>query len=398
MRKKLLPVIILTVLTLSVLTIMPIGASHHEKPIIVAHSKGALEADVQLKAMIGNITYIDWKVVFGEITAADLDGATMLMMSKSDSSMEYTDAELSAIDTWIGTGGKTLWVSADSDYGTDHMRQPTANKVLAKVGSQLRIDDASLEDPVSNAGAPYRVVGVSDNADSEIDFLVRGVSKGVFHGPGVVVGYDGSGLVDVSELDNCYIVMTTSETGIVVDNSEPSPVVVEVGAEGSFPLMVVEIDYTKANTIIATGEAPFDQYVGLYKPEIRRYDRYGPTAAWTEGDVLIENIIKFATVLGPDYINAQADIMSLESDKTSLASEVSDLESEVSDLGAEISTLESDKASLESNVASLEGQVSSLEADVDAAKSSASTMQMAAIAALIIGIIIGYFVGPMLKK
>ena len=167
-----------------------------------------------------------------------------------------------------------------------------------------------------------------------------------------------------------------------MDNSEPTPNVMVTGTEGEFPVMVLE--KKDGNTIIATGDAPFGQYMGLYGPEMLRADRYGADTNPQQGKYLVENILRYATSFG-DVIRAQeADIADSEAD-------IAGLEADVDDLDAEVSTLESKVSTLESNV-------STLEADVSAAQSSASTMQLAAVAALVIGVVVGFFVGPMIKK
>lgn len=392
MKKKLIPLIVLTVLALSTLTALPVSGAHHTKPVVVAHLKGALEPDSQLKAMM-NLTWIDWKVVLGDISASDLSGASMLILSLSDSSQIYSENELSAISSWFDSGGKTIYVSADSDYGTDHLRIYQANAVLEALDAKLRIDDCSAEDAVSNGGAPYRVLGVSANVAPEMEFLVRGVTRGLFHGPGIVVGYDGGSYVNLMEdsIDDVYVIMTTSETGVVVDNNEPTPNVMEAGSEGEFPLMVIQVDYDMGNTIIAAGESPFDQYMGLYAPEMIRADRYGPDANPQQGQYLVENILKYGTTFGPTIIEQASMIMDKDADIAGLEEDIVGLESDISDLTGDVSTLEAE-------ISTLESTVTGLEADVAAAQSSASTMQLAAIAALVIGIVVGYFVGPMIKK
>ncbi len=384
MKRKLIPVLILTILALT--TIIPVAAVNYEKPVVVAHLKGAIDPDTQLAAMMNNITYIDWKVVLGDITSSDLSGASMLLMSLSDSSVTYTSDELPAIESWMSEGGKTIYISADSDYGTDHLRQAQANAVLEAIDSRLRIDDCSAEDAVSNGGAPYRVLGVSSNIAPEMEFLVRGVERGLFHGPGIIVGYEEGEYVDLSSesMDNVYVIMTTSEMGVVVDNSEPAPNVMKAGSEGEFPLMVAEIDYAKGNTIIAAGEAPFDQYMGLYAPEMIRADRYGVDANPQQGEYLVKNILKYGTVFGSKILSQTSEIITKESEIDTLNENIESLNTKVSDLESEVSTFES--------------QVTSLEADLEAAQSSASTMQLAAVAALVIGVVVGYFVGPMIKK
>jgi len=55
-------------------------------------------------------------------------------------------------------------------------------------------------------------------------------------------------------------------------------------------------------------------------------------------------------------------------------------------------------SSLIVQIAGFAEDVDGIEADLAAAQSSASSWPMYAIAALIIGAVVGFFVGPMLKK
>ncbi|MBD3207597.1 hypothetical protein GF319_14795 [Candidatus Bathyarchaeota archaeon] len=393
MRRKTLPMILIAFLTITFMAALPVQGMHHAKPIVVAHSKGALEPDTQLMYIMDNITYVEWRFVPEELTSDDLDGASMLIMSKSDSALEYTSAELSAINSWLSEGGKTIWVAADSDFGTDEMRIPTANDVLESIGSKLRIDHASAEDAVSNGGAPYRVLGVSANVDPEMEFLVRGVNRGLFHGPGIVAGYVNGEWMNLMEEDveDVYVIMTTSDTGIIVDNQEPAPSVMTPGAEGNFPLMALEVDMENENVIIASGESPFDQYVGLYRPEIIRMDRYGPQANPQQGEYLFKNILRFATIFSEPWFEMKMEVSSLNI-------EIADYEETIDTLEADMDELETQVSECESEVSDLESQVTDLEGQIEQAQSRASTMQLVAVAALVIGVVIGYFVGPMIKK
>ena len=326
----------MVVLTLFVFTTVSLNlASAKDKPVVVVHIKGALMVDDQLKALT-NTSWIEWKIIYENLETSDLSGASMLFMVLGDTSQVYTAAELSAIDSWF-SGGKTIYVSADNDFGTNHLRQYQANAVLEKINSKLRIDDCSTEDTTSNGGAPYRVLGISDNVASEFEFLVEGVDRGLFHGPAVVVGYDGVNYVDLSEdiVDDVYVIMTTSKTGIVLDNSEPTPNVMMTGTAGEFPVMVLE--KKDGNTIIATGDAPFGQDMGLYGPEMLRADRYGADTNPQQGKDLVENILRYATSFG-DVIRAQeVDIADNEADIAGLEDYVDGLEDEVSSLESEVS-------------------------------------------------------------
>jgi len=383
MKKKILSILLLTTLALSLCSVAaPTWAAN---PRVVVHFKGALAPDTQLTQIMNNMSWVTWSVVLDDIEASDLTGADMLIMVREDASMVYSDDELAAVKSWFDKGEKTIWIAADSDYGNDALRQPTGNSALEYLG-----------------------------VDPEFAHLVSGVERGLFHGPGIIIGYTGGAYValETDAPDGVYVIMTTSEAGVVVDNSEPSPEVHEAGDEGSFPVMALEVDYDSGNILIATGEAPFGQYMGLYHPEMLRDDRYGEDANPQQGGRLFENIVDYATQYSGlliDSVNVieakEAEISGLESEVSGLEGDVSTLESQVSGLNSDVSGLEDDVSDLEGDLsglnaqlAALEGDVAGLEADLAAAQSSASSWQMYAIVALVLGAVIGYFVGPMLKK
>jgi hypothetical protein len=362
------------------------------KPTVVAHLKGALEADVQLKAIMENITDVNWDLVLGELSSADLAGADMLIMVKADSTLIYTERELSAIKDWLNEGGKAIWVAGDSDYGDDRLRQPTMNDVLEEIGSVLRIEECQVSDPISSAGADYRVLGLSEKCDSEVKYLVKGVTRALFHSPGDILAYVGGEYVDLAKTrpENVYRIMWSSSTSIITNNNEPDPQLNEVGEEGTFVLMAMEIDYAKKNIIIAAGEAPYDQYAGMYMPELRRYDRYTEEYP-QQGETLFKNIVKWTLYYASTIIDQQNEIMTLESDVSSLTGEVSGLRADVSSLNGKVTGLEGEVSDLEGQVSGLEGQVAGLQGDV-------STWQMYAAVALVLGLIIGAAVVYVMKR
>jgi hypothetical protein len=371
---------------MSMTSIALVGATTNGK--VVVHLKGALEADDNLKAAMVDYSYVEWSVVVGDLTAADLSGADMLVMIQADPAVEYTTAELSAITAWFAEGNKLLWVASDSDYPDgQELRIPKANLVLETVGSKLRGENAETQDPVVNFDAAYRVKGVSTYCPEDYNFLVAGVTYAQFHGCGVIVGYLNGNYyaLDETDIDGVYVIMTSSDTGVISDESAPAPEAHTPGSEGAFAMMALEA-MANNNYVIATSDAPFSHYSPMYKPEIQRNDRYGLTSNPNQGAVLFGNILDFAVRNGMG-----AEIMGLEDD-------VSGLTSDVADLTDDVATLEADKTSLQSTVSTLTSDNLALETDLAAAQSSASTMQLAAVAALVIGVVVGYFVGPMLKK
>lgn len=370
MRKRLFSILLIAVLLLNISSAFIVQAA---KPIVVVYAKGEVEPDKQLKAMMTDLTWITWRPVLDSLTADNLTGASMLIMVKIDSSSEYSTNEINSVKDWFALGGKTLWVTSDSDFPpNDVKRQASANLVLSAVQSKLRIEAAAVEDPASSADAPYRVLAVSEACDTSVKFLVDGVTRALFHGPGPVVGYVNNQYVALenSTIDNVYKIMTTTVNGELKDNDPTvAPQKHVLGTPGRLTVMAMETVPSKKNIIIATGEAPIAQYEGLYKPEISNNARYGVKYP-TEGERLFNNLLAFTLVMKDTWFNDQATIASKNS--------------QISTLNGQITTLNSDKTSLQTQLT--------------AANSSISTWQMAAVGLLIVGVIVGYLVGPMLKK
>jgi hypothetical protein len=351
--------------------------------------KGALEADDNLKAAMEDYSYVDWSVVTGDLAASDLSGADMLVLIQADPAVVYTSTELAAVTAWFNEGNKLLWVASDSDYPDgQELRPPDANTVLETVGSHLRGEHGEAQDPLMNFDAAYRVKAVSENCAPKYKFLVAGVTYAQFHGCGVIIGYLNNNYyaLDQTDITGVYVIMTTSDSGVISDESAPAPEAHSPGQEGNFAMMALE-EMSNNNYVIATSDAPFSHYSPMYKPELQKPSRYNLTSGNPQqGDVLFGNILDFAVRNG-----MEATVSMLEDD-------VAGLEGDVADLEDEVATLDAEKTSLEEEVSTLTGEVASCEADLSACQSGASTMQLAAVAALIIGVIIGYFVGPMLKK
>jgi hypothetical protein len=365
--------------------------------------KGALEADDNLKAAMEDYTYVDWSVVTGDLTASDLSGADMLVMIQADPAVEYTAAELSALTAWFEQGNKLLWVASDSDYPDgQELRPGPANAALEAVGSKLRGENAETQDPLVNFDAAYRVKGVSENCAPEYKFLVAGVTYAQFHGCGIIIGslYDNYYALDETDIEGVYVIMTSSDSGVVSDESAPAPEVHSPGQEGNFAMMVLE-EMPYDNYVIATSDAPFSHYSPMYKPELQKPSRYNLTSGNPQqGDTLFGNILDLAVrnAQTGEIDMLEDDVTGLEDDVAGLTTDVAGLTTDVSDLEDDVTALETEKTTLEGEVSTLTSETTSLEADLTAAQSSASTMQLAAVAALVIGVIIGYFVGPMIKK
>jgi uncharacterized protein YoxC len=412
MKKKLAPILLLMFLALNFGIIGFANAG--DKPVIIVQIKGALEPDVALDAIVNNISYVDWVVLTGDLTAEDLADAVMLISVLSDKALAYSEAEVTAINDWLDEGDKTIWLCGNSDYGSDYLWIEKQNALLEDIGSVLRVEHCAAEDPVSNGGASYRVLSVTDNISEEFEFLAVGVERALTHSPGVLTAFSGGRYWALAEEqpENVYVLLTTTEAGQIYDHNPPEPITVEVGDEGSFVTMAMEVDLEKRNMVILEAEFPFGGYMPMYYPEMIRDDRYGAATNPQQGGQFFKNIISYATVYsGPMYALhdeitsltgdvdlLNAEVSGLNSEVSALETQVSGLEDEKSTLEGSVSDLEADVAGLESTVSGLESQVSTLEDDVAAARRSANTMQMYAIAALVVGLVVGVFVGPMIRK
>lgn len=267
------------------------------EPLVVAIARGLTEENIQLKTLVETETFVDWKVITGPISYEEIKDATLVIFVKSDALLELGEEEISALVKWFEEGGKTLWVAGDSDYGDEGPpRQATANRILEAIGSRLRIESGSVEDPTSNAGASYRVLGLPTCAHSRVRFLTDKVERALFHGPAAVIGYVNDEYVrlEEGEIEGIYPVMCTSEDGTIVNHNPPDPEAHEVGEFGSFVLMAIEFVEDKNGFVIVTGEAPYDQYLGMYKPELKVKERYTEEYP-QQGELLVRRIISIAT-------------------------------------------------------------------------------------------------------
>jgi len=355
-----------------------------EKPKIVVLMKGLMGVDYQLLNATRDLSQYEWVIVTETLTSSDLEGASVLIIVMVDSSMTVEDDEITVIKNWLAKGNKMLWVSGDSDYGNDYPRQLTANKVLEAIGSKLRVDLAEAVDTKSNGGKPYRVLALSDNCDEEVKFLVAGVHRALFHGPGAIIAYVNGEYVKLNEkkVENVYRLMWTSDGGMISEFNPPTSKVYVAGEEGRFVILAIEVDPAKKNIIVVSGDAPFDHYTGTYKPELKRYTRYAIEYP-QQGAILFSNLMYWGT-------HTDEFFKMLEYPK-----EVSRLKEEVSTLEGQVSSLKGQVSSLQGEVSTLQSKVKSLEGELGAARAMQTTYLAGG---LIIGLIIGFAVAFFLFK
>jgi len=335
-----------------------------EKPKIVVFMKGLMGTDYQLVNATNDLSQYEWYIVTETLTADDLSGASVLIIIMVDPTMTVTDEELTVIKNWLDEGHKMIWVAGEADYGGEGPpRQETANKVLEAIGSKLRIDLSEVTDTESNGGQPYRVLGVSDNCDEEVKFLVAGVHRALFHGPGPVIAYENGEYVRLNEkkVENVYRLMWTSEYGSIEEYNPPTSPVYTPGEEGRFVVLAIELVPDKKNVIVLSGDAPFDHYTGMYKPELKKYERYALEYP-QQGAILFSNLIYYGV-----NIDELFAIVSYPK---------------------QISQLQSELSTAQGKISELEGQVASLQ----------SSMPMYAVGGIIAGLVVGFAIAYFMKK
>ena len=263
---------------------------------IVVFYNGEAEYGVQLEAVISDFSEYNWNIVVGELYPENLTNAKMLITVNVDPFAVFSESEKSAIASWLSLGDKTLWISGDSDYGDDHYRQIASNDLLDRVDCTLRLEQCSVEDPSSNAGGAYRVLGIVDYCDSKYSFLTEGVEKVLLHAPGVVTAYSENRFYDLEEEkpSGVYKVITTTMNGTINNHNSPAPESHEINETGNFVLLALEVNKQNGNRIILSGDAPFGHMYGMYKPELINYERY--TSEYQEqGNQFFENLIRYGT-------------------------------------------------------------------------------------------------------
>ncbi len=251
-----------------------------------------------LRELEGNLSAAGWEVVeLTEITPetlADLDALVIGKMYNEQSG--FSDAEVQAIAEWFKQGGKFLWVGADSDYTEPYLnpedtsfKSKEPNKILAAIGSHLRIDHMSVEDPENNAGAAYRVVatraagGINDQGPAAE--ITKGVDRILFHGPAGLAGYKDGKFVPIEQVFNEHIfwLARTGPQGTVVSHDGVDPEAYSVGDTGRFYLAAAEVIQVysdlftiKYSKVIATGESLIGDR-NIFNSEYHGVSLDGPT-------------------------------------------------------------------------------------------------------------------------
>ncbi|WP_297465833.1 CGP-CTERM sorting domain-containing protein [Thermococcus sp.] len=255
------------------------------------------DGNVIADGMIKTITDVNW-VYIGPADKADTLGIPQAgeqitydaikdvdFLIIGQPTQAFTPDELAALEKWWNDGNRILWIAGDSDYGNGPQTIDNVDAVLDRLGVNLRLDQCSVEDATSNAGAGYRVIGLVNPSSNtpDKDMLTKDLKNGgkvLFHGPGVVAYVDDQGnwkkLPAGSGMENVYVIVTSSSDGQIVENTDPPAQAYTAGETGQFPLMAVQVFPDKKNVLIVSGETPYGGYEPMWTPEYHGVKLDGP--------------------------------------------------------------------------------------------------------------------------
>ncbi len=176
-----------------------------------------------------------------------------------------------AIKNWFDIGGKFLWLSGDSDYAGDVWHNQNVTAILSNIGSRLRLEMNSIEDPQSNCASAYRVAANETESNAVADIINTGITDPIlFHGPSCVYALDPSNTPVALEnvtVPGVYPIISTSEAGLIIEaNPLVTSVVHKEGYTGSWVMMAAEqwAGPYGNNTIILSGASPYGDYQPMY--------------------------------------------------------------------------------------------------------------------------------------
>ncbi|MGY5864074.1 MAG: hypothetical protein RTV41_05685 [Candidatus Thorarchaeota archaeon] len=288
-----------------------------ETPVIVfdyshgQHRSAVESLDLSLQTELENLGYnVVW--ARGGINSTILNNATGLVIGAIyEPSNLFSSMEILAIQLWFNLGHKLLWVGSDSDFLGSYVNEEMSG-ILESIGSHVYPEPTSVDDPISNALASYRVIANKTSDDPFVSSIVDGVSGVLMHGPTLLYGSNsvlnpGASVNPVAlesvMIENVYPLLYYGESAICNDLDTVPPIAHLEGDRGSFVCATIETHLGIWNDSIAivSGSSPY----GYYQPMFTS-DYYGLEI---EGDLLVTQAIEFAIAkVTESSINSSPDI------------------------------------------------------------------------------------------
>ncbi len=221
-----------------------------------------------------------------DLTAETLEGVHFLVLNCPDADQdethaisEFTTAQAEAVRDWFlntTTGHHFLWASSDSSYTyagyPDAYRSNNATMILEVLGSQLRYEPTSVEDPDYNTGGgSYRPILNTTSTDPLVASIVANVTDVLAHSPTLLYGMQDSTPVALEDttLPNVYPILMTGAAGIINDPTPLDTMYAHTnGEEGHFVMVAAELGIGgTTHRLIASGAAPIGGYNAMWFDE-----------------------------------------------------------------------------------------------------------------------------------
>lgn len=340
----------ITYLTLCYLLILSLEEALCDKSAVVIIAKGLIGTDPQLENIIQNEQFVKWSVITGEVKYKDIENSSLIILVKVNPAANFTEEEIRSIVKWFNKGYKVLWLSSEGDYGEGFLRQVEINKILEAIGSRLRVEYATVQDPFLNAGTVYRVFAVPCGP-SWAKALTKNVRRVLFHTPSPIIALVNNTYVKLEErsIPYIYAIMCSSNRSFIADFNPPSPQAHVVGEVGSTVLMALEVFDDIKSIVIVSGSAPFNHFTGMYMPSVKDPVTY--KGIKEEGASFVRNIIMLGanphlllevSRLVSQMVSKDRELTYLQRKKSMLEEEIKKLTSEIEAREEEITNLNSE--------------------------------------------------------
>ncbi|MGC9095909.1 MAG: hypothetical protein ACP5II_01900 [Infirmifilum sp.] len=348
------------------LFLMAIIAFSHNisaQPVIVAADLGHGESNKYLNYIMGNITFVTWKIIKEPITPSTLKDVDILLLGQP--TVAFSPDEIAAIKAWLNTGNKVLYVAGDSDYGPGGKTIPQLNDLLAGIGTKLRLEHGAVysDNPDMTAKAYYRMLTFvePDNYPGlRTDLLKRDITLPILmHGPGCIIWQDAQGKYHdpVKETFPGLIRLVWAHKSYMGDNTPPTPYVYDLMSYGKgtgdhdFVMYAAEYWPDKNVLIVVSGESIYGDYEPAWASSYYGKDLDGPT--------FVTNLFRWWVYVLTEA-PTQAAIAQLAQNTQAMAGTINTQASQIQGLKSSVDSLSSKVDSLTSSLNSLTSTVNTL--------------------------------------
>ncbi|QOR94000.1 hypothetical protein IMZ38_04990 [Thermosphaera chiliense] len=276
--------ILILIISLLLISAIPLTTNALVKPgqtVTVGVDLAHGESNKYLDYIMGNITFVNWKIINESFTATVLADVDILLIGQPTASL--SPEELDALVKWLSKGDKVLYVAGDSDYGGGVNSIAAVNNLLEYVGAKLRLEQGAVYSPTPCrnytykgvdspvcCGAYYRMTAFVE-PDNVSELFTNVLDEGVqypilMHGPTAVIWQDEMGNYHdpVNETFPGLIRIAWYHLAYIGDNQAPNPFVYDPLIYGTgdwnFIAYAAEYHQEKNNLIVVAGESLYGDY------------------------------------------------------------------------------------------------------------------------------------------